>query len=118
MIDIIRDDDDEEENQEFLSQTSALESMMIQAIINETTSIVRKQNRNKKPTQEESLKSAQTLEALSSTVLKLTDAGLLYITPMKVQDLINRAVLESTLQHKGKENERVVPESTSGTEKS
>lgn len=99
MIDTMRDDDDEQ-IEEYRSDTTTLETLIIQAVLNQTTNIVAAQNRGKRQTQESALKSAEVLETLARTAIILGDAQWIHITPGKVQGLVNRAILEDTLHHR------------------
>lgn len=108
----------DEPTEEYLSQTSTLEGLMIQALIGQLTDIVENQSRNKRVSYENSYKQALTLQSLAQTALMLTDSETIFLHGAKFQDFINRAFLEATL---GFKNERpntptTIPNSEPGTQ--
>jgi hypothetical protein len=88
---------DEEPNEEFLSQVSTFEALMIQALMNQLTDIVENQNRRTRISYANQLIQVQTLQSLAQTALMLTDAETIFLHGGKLQGFINRAVLEHTL---------------------
>lgn len=89
-----RTDRKQDDNEEYLSPISTIESLLIQALINQLTDIVNTQNRKSKITYENAFKQAETLRSLAQTALMLTDSESLHLHGEKIQDFLNRAVLE------------------------
>ena len=88
---------DEEPNEEFLSQTSTIEALWIQAVLNQLTDIVENQNRRSRISYANQLIQVQTLQSLAQTGLLLTDTETMFVHGVKCQGFVNRAVLEHTL---------------------
>ena len=88
---------DREPSEEYLSQTSTFESLMIQALVNQLTDIVEGQQRRKRISYNNQFTQVQTLQSLAQTALMLTDAETIFLHGEKLQDFLNRAYLEHTL---------------------
>jgi len=102
---------DQEPDEEFLSQVSTIEALMIQALMNQLTDIVECQSRRKRISYENQLAQVQTLQSLAQTALMLTDAETIFLHGGKLQGFINRAVLEHTLGVAAR-HDRIVPNAT------
>ena len=100
MNDVQLDYDEEEPDQEFLTDVSTFEALMIQALVNQATSIVEGQHQKRKISYQNQLMQAQALQSLAQTALMLTDAETIFLHGGKLQNFINRAYLEHTLGSK------------------
>ena len=92
-------------NEQYLSQVSTFEGLMIQALIGQATDIVESQGRGRRISYENAYKQALTLQALAQTALMLTDSESLFLHAEKIQGFVNRAFLEHSLRYRGGTNE-------------
>lgn len=113
MIETMEDDRDD---QEYLTNTSTLEALMIQALMNQLSEIVTDQNKKKRISYDNSFKQAETLRSLAQTALMLSDSESLHLHGEKIQDFLNRAILENTLHRREMKDAEPKPQPTSETE--
>lgn len=89
--------------EQFLSQVSTFESLIIQAMVNQLTDIVVGQNRTKRISYENQLTQVQTLRELAQTALMLTDSETVFLHGEKLQYFLNQVALEHALGAKSHE---------------
>ncbi len=89
-----RVDHDQEPDDDRMLQISTLESLLIQALVNQLTDIVNNQGRSKKVSYDNQLKQVQTLQGLAQVILMLTDSESVFLHGLKLEDFFNRVKLE------------------------
>ena len=83
---------------------------MIQALMNQLSEIVTDQNKKKRISYANSFQQAETLRSLAQTALMLSDSESLHLHGEKIQDFLNRAILENTLHNKKANRNEPQPE--------